>query len=400
MFFAIPNCTIHARFKNSIWKEKLVNVTELWSFIALLVIISYAKNLYILYIMFNNKQQHSMEVISLKQHYKEVTDGDLDDIIKQVKNAGEMLQLASLSLRACFIDNSSSVKSFVEIRSEVTNEARVYGYKILPFAHDVVRTIQNFCENYQDFTFEEFKEYITDLADEANENAKLCKYTLELHKSILTEFKKKEDKAKTVLKQLKLEAEEFEKRKEALLNSANQKYAWAIGLSLVPGVNLIATPILLCEGNKDIAKSIAASEEKLLAVAAIDAIRDPLCNSIDNFVKSLSKISGFFQLLTDELIFLAQNHKENPKKMHYNRIKKKSLHIVEACRQYSFRIPDSETNLRAIPETFDNNYVQEWLSRREAEIDNEKLSFIKWGEKLLKSNKKLMNLITAELYCT
>ncbi|CAG8489131.1 12494_t:CDS:2 [Acaulospora colombiana] len=323
----------------------------------------------------------------------EQTDKIFDHVAEEIKNAGEMLNLASLSLRACFIDNASSVKSFVDLRSEVTNEARVYSHKILPFANAVVLQIRKFCENYLLFSFDEFKEYIADLADEAKDNVDVCKFTCELHKAILVEFKKKEDKAKIVLKQLELEVNEFEKRKKEFLKASGTKYAWAVCLILVPVVNLIATPLLISGGDKDVVRAVAASEEKLLTVAAIEAIRDPLSYSIENFVKSITKIAGFFQLLTDELTMLAQDHQEKPKKMHYERVKRKASPIIEACRLYSLRAPDSETNLQAIPENFDKNYVQEWLSKRETNIDNETLSFFKWGKRLFTSNKKLVDML-------
>ncbi|RHZ81630.1 hypothetical protein Glove_117g118 [Diversispora epigaea] len=290
-----------------------------------------------------------------------VTEESLDDVRKNIEEASDMLQIACSALRSCFTVNSSSVKSFVELRTEVTNEAR-------------------------------FKEYLPELADESNKNVEICNYTLELHKAILVDFKKKEENVTSVLNQLGLEANEFEESKNALLKSAKIKYCFAIGLFWLP----YAPRLFISDARKDTTKAIAASEEKLLAVAAIDAIKNSLSISIANFVKSISKIAGFFKVLTSELTMLAEDHQDAPKKMHYQRIRKKALPIVNYCRRYLSEIPESEAELLAIPENFDKNYVQEWLSKREAEIDNEMITFANWGKRLFTYNKKLYRLITTE----
>ncbi|RHZ49426.1 hypothetical protein Glove_521g22 [Diversispora epigaea] len=325
-----------------------------------------------------------------------VTDESLDVVRKDIENASNMLQIACLALRSCFANNSSSVKSFVELRTEITNEARVYSHKILPFANAVIRQIQRFCENYRTFTFDEFKEYLPDLVDESNKNAEICLYTLELHKAILIDFKKKQDKVNTVLKQMSLEAEEFEKRKNELLKSATVQYSFAIGLCFIPLVSAFVSPVLFAGGCKDIARATAATEEGILAVAGIDAIKNSLSVSLDGFVKSISDIAGFFKNLNNDLIMIAEDHRDEPKRIHYMRIKKKALHIIEDCRLYLSKIPNSEADLLAIPENFDKNYVQEWLSKREAEIDNEMITFTDWGRKLFTSNKNLISIITTE----
>ncbi|CAG8495719.1 6736_t:CDS:1, partial [Acaulospora morrowiae] len=74
-------------------------------------------------------------------------------------------------------------------------------------------------------------------------------------------------------------------------------------------------------------------------------------------------------------------------------IRSKTSDIVNACRYYMSQIPDCETNLRAIPEKHDINYVQKWFSRSKIEIGNKTLSFDAWARELFLSNKRLITLV-------
>jgi hypothetical protein len=57
------------------------------------------------------------------------------------------------------------------------------------------------------------------------------------------------------------------------------------------------------------------------------------------------------------------------------------------------KIPEFETNLMAIPNNHDKNYVQEWLSKKQAEINGKQISFIEWGKTLFGSDNNIANLL-------
>jgi len=160
------------------------------------------------------------------------------------------------------------------------------------------------------------------------------------------------------------------KKKKELLKSADVKLNWAIGLALLPGVNAIACPILYEKGNMDIKNAIAESEEGLLTVAAAETIKGPLITSLTNLVSTFEYISEFYITLTDELKSIYESIKEsindgnNLEEVHYERMKKKGPIIKMACRTYLSKMPDVVTNLEVIPDDYDENYVQKWLSER------------------------------------
>lgn len=297
-----------------------------------------------------------------------VTDESLEKFRSEIVKAAENLQVATLSLRSLYVVNSSSVESFVKLRQKITNEAKVYSTTVLPTSNDLIRTIRSFFDDYRYVNIYKynFKDYLNYFTREANDVVDVCKLTLELNKSILVEFKKSEDEVIRVLDQLESETKVYEQKKKELIKSSNVRLKWAIGLALVPVVNVIAGPILYIKSNKDLVSAIAESEEKLLTVAAAEAIKGPLIMSITNLVSAFNYISGLFIALADELTKLGDDKLGDDEliAMHYKIVENKRAVIVEACDTYFSKVPDAETNLQAIPDDYDKNYVEEWRSKR------------------------------------
>src|SRR4051812_39022197 len=82
--------------------------------------------------------------------------------------AANSLEQASKHLRACYtkircVNEVLSMKKYEELRSEVSNSAKVYDEKIMPFSTAVVTQIQEFCEKYKNFDFEMFKKFLKPL---------------------------------------------------------------------------------------------------------------------------------------------------------------------------------------------------------------------------------------------
>jgi hypothetical protein len=292
---------------------------------------------------------------------RKITNENLDKFGKEIVEASEMLQVATLSLRSLYVFNSSSVDSFVRLRQKITNNAKIYSEKILPISNDLIRIIRSFFDFYYYSNVNVFKKYHKLFSDEVNRGAEACNLTLELNKQILVEFKNNEDEVIEVLEQLKSKAKEFEQKKKKLTKSADTKLNWAIGLALIPVVNVIASPILYVNGSKSIENAIAESEEELLTVAAAEAIRGPLITSITNLVSIFNNIARFFIVLTDELTNIDD---DDSRTMHFDMMKNKSKIIIDACKHYFNNIPAIMANLQAIPNDYDENYVKEWLSDR------------------------------------
>ncbi|CAG8542584.1 9944_t:CDS:2, partial [Rhizophagus irregularis] len=272
-----------------------------------------------------------------------LTENSDNELSSNVMKALIMLEIASLSLRSAYIRADSSLWSFVNLRSSVTNEAKVYSIQILPIATTLIRHLQEFSETYDAISFDEFKEDVHVLAKKAEENYKLSKYVSELHKAVYAEFKKLEDQANIVLNDLQMETRRYE-------------------------AELRPPPIIASEQKAIIAQEIAINEEKKLAVAGAKAIKVTLVESINEFINAigiLGVVTQFFEILHQELLTFSNKYekfKEDQAKIHFILIKKKAATL-------------------------------KWLSKMKAEINGENLSFLEWGKKWFRSNKEIANLL-------
>ncbi|CAG8524697.1 4768_t:CDS:1 [Funneliformis caledonium] len=322
-----------------------------------------------------------------------VTESELVKFSEDLRNAANKhLKIACMSLRSCYVTEASSVQEFVHLRRKITNHATVYYRVILPTANAVIENIQDFVETYTALSYDDFKECIEDLANGAHRKRDMVSYTKLLHQEILANFKSEQNCVNIVLKKLEKDAVWYNARAKQLKESSNAKTSWAIGLSLIPGVNFIASPILWYRGKEDLVEAIASEEESKLAVAATHIIRDVLHTSLLNFDQSLAEISGFFSILQNELSILARNSDASITRLHYYKCRNKVPAIVAACQFYMKSIPDCQTELLCIPNDCDKNYVQQWLIEKKAKIGNVILSFLEMGRNLFNSNAQFLKL--------
>ncbi|CAB4487358.1 unnamed protein product [Rhizophagus irregularis] len=276
-----------------------------------------------------------------------LTENSDNELSSNVMKALIMLEIASLSLRSAYIRADSSLWSFVNLRSSVTNEAKVYSIQILPIATTLIRHLQEFSETYDAISFDEFKEDVHVLAKKAEENYKLSKYVSELHKAVYAEFKKLEDQANIVLNDLQMETRRYEAE---LRRKAMEKDELALVLAFIPIVN--SSPIIASEQKAIIAQEIAINEEKKLAVAGAKAIKVTLVESINEFINAIGVVTQFFEILHQELLTFSNKYekfKEDQAKIHFILIKKKAATLVSACRFFMNRIPE----FMAIPDNHD-----------------------------------------------
>ncbi|CAG8525551.1 8882_t:CDS:1 [Funneliformis caledonium] len=321
-----------------------------------------------------------------------VTETELVKFGDDLRNAAINYKIACMSLRCCYTTNASSVKEFVALRRKITNYANVYNRVILPIANIVVENIQDFVETYTALSFDDFKECIEDLADGAKRNHEMAYFTKLLHEEILSNFKSEQNSVNIVLKKLEKDAVWYNARAKQLKESSNAKTSWAIGLSLIPGVNFIASPILWYRGKEDLGEAIAIEEESKLAVAATHIIQDVLGTSLQKFIQALADISGFFNVLQNELSILARNSDNRITKLHYYKCRNKVPTIIAACQFYMKSIPDCQTELLCIPNGCDN-YVQQWLVEKKEKNGNLHQSFLELGRNIFNTNVQFLRLI-------
>ncbi|CAG8652853.1 1517_t:CDS:1 [Ambispora gerdemannii] len=323
-----------------------------------------------------------------------VTNAEIDKLTNNLCNAAKNLKMACSSLRSFYTTNASSISVLVKLRRGTTNHAMVYKETALPIATVVIQNIQDFAQNYDVLEYDEFEESLYDIASEAQQNAAVATFVQQLHKELLLNFKSEQDNVDTVLNTLKLDGVWYTKQAQKLEYLSKIKFACAIGLFFVPGVNLIATPYLCAQSKVDYVNSIANQEESRLAVSATRAVEDALNKSLEKFIEALAEISGFFMLLESELNRIAQFHDQGFKRHHYLKCRKKSPEIIAACNDFIKCLPDCKTDLQVIPIDCDKNYVQEWLIAKKTQIGNQTISFSEWGKQLFVKDEQVLNLFT------
>ena len=88
-----------------------------------------------------------------------------------------------------------------------------------------------------------------------------------------------------------------------------------------------------------------------------------------------------------------ENFKDKRIEVHFKVIKKRSTSLASACRFFMSKIPEFETNLMVIPNNHNQNYVQEWLSKKQIDINGKKKTFIELGKEWFGSNNAVANLL-------
>ncbi|CAG8829537.1 36722_t:CDS:1, partial [Racocetra persica] len=145
-----------------------------------------------------------------------IIDQTLEKLDNSIQLTAKSITFATASLRSCYFENASSVRKFKNLRNSATISAKIYCTKVMPFYRLVIQNIQEILKNYKYLSLEDIKKDLDNLVKDAGLSIQVCKFTLELHKYILTDFKKTHDEAFKVEKKLQLAAENFIEKKEKL----------------------------------------------------------------------------------------------------------------------------------------------------------------------------------------
>eukprot|EP00794_Sanderia_malayensis_P017325 gene17325-19058_t len=304
---------------------------------------------------------------------------EVDTLSNELISLPTNMRLFSLSMRSLFTDQAVGGQSDTaikvrQLRDNTRNDAVAYLTCVLPIVTRRVAGIGDYFEYYEALTKDEWWESIEDIIEETKAHKEACKVLVKIHEDMLTTLKKRKDEASVLVIEMKDLTAEYEKKVQDLKGSANAKTGWAIGLAFIPIVNLIATPILLCEAQKDLAEATAAQKETEIQYAVSRVVADVLVPALGNFIDGLQQIAGFFEVIHQELRSFQQKGEraaegERPKLLHYKTMKLKAKEIRGGCRGFYAVLPSVRTDLLAIPnEGTDQNYVDRWLEKQKKTI--------------------------------
>ncbi len=216
------------------------------------------------------------------------------------------MRLFSLSMRSLYTDKavgtqSSAAQKFRQLRDATRNDAVAYLKNVLPMVTTCVSDIQDYFDYYDALSMDEWWESLEDVIEETKAHKETCDALVKIHEEILVTLKQRQDTAKVLVIEMKDLAAEYEKKVKQLESSASAKNGWATGLVFIPFVNLIATPILAAEADKDLAEATAKQKESEIQYAVTKVMSETLVPAIQKFINGLHKVAGFFSIMHQEL---------------------------------------------------------------------------------------------------
>ncbi|XP_068753132.1 uncharacterized protein [Montipora capricornis] len=302
----------------------------------------------------------------------------------EVKKLGEQLQemsvdmrIFSLTLRSLYVENSvgtyqEAAVKFRKLRDDTRNDAMVYLNGILPLSTKFVSSISEYFEYYIALEYDEWCGMISDILEEVAGYKQLCTTLLKMHEDILVPLKKRKDEATLLVSELKDLKEVYEGQKEKLEAAASHKRGWALSLCWIPGVNVIAIPLLEARANSDLAEAVAKGKQAQIQEVASIVVTEALIPALQSFINGIKKAAGFFSVMEQELKTLegnAEKAKDNPKKLYYKVMSKEAKDMKSICQIFFAVLPDVRTDFLAIPtKGTDQNYVDRWLAKQKKTI--------------------------------
>ncbi|XP_054759742.2 uncharacterized protein LOC129265838 [Lytechinus pictus] len=287
------------------------------------------------------------------------------------------MRLFSLSMRSLYADKavgggSQAAVDFRKLRDNTRDDAMVYLKGVLPVATKFVSNISEFFEFYTALSYEEWCDMLKDIQQEITCYKGLAEVLVQMHEDILVPLKKREDEATVIVKSLQNLQEEYDKKRKELESTAGTKKGWAIGLSFVPFIGAIASPLLAASASTDLAEAVAKGEECLIQERAAIAIKECLVPALKNFIGGLEAAAGFFSVMESELAkFEGKANKalENKLMLHYKVMKKEAEKMDGLCMKFHAVLPAVRTDFHAIPTTgTDKSYVDKWLEEQKKVI--------------------------------
>ena len=124
---------------------------------------------------------------------------DVTTLLQRMLQMPRAMNAFSRGLRSLYaeqaVSGSASAASFRQIRDAVRRDATVYVTMVLPLANSVVINISAYFDNYLSLTYEDWVESLEDIIEEVEGYEKACILLTQMHESLMTSLKKREDEA-------------------------------------------------------------------------------------------------------------------------------------------------------------------------------------------------------------
>lgn len=289
------------------------------------------------------------------------------------------MRMFSLSMRSLYAENAVSSKSPVaaklnKLRDDMKADALVYIKGLLPASTRLIECINDFFDNYVDYSYDEWLSRLPSILEDVTEYTECCKVVVTMHERVMASLKRREDEAKVTLKELKEVNNDYLKMKERLDITIPLQYVGAIALFLVdPPLFGVLAPLLATDCAITIAESTAYSRQAMINVGAAALFDEAILPSLGRFIDCLKTMAGFFSVMKYKLSsFNRQGRRSEVSREHFQRMKSKASQIVSYCTMFYQITPDVRSDFFSLPETPDEeNYVDKWLENTKKAIQVE-----------------------------
>lgn len=305
-------------------------------------------------------------IVAILEHQAKARD-EKDEMAVSIVGAGTSLKFATMALRSCYTTDAPTITEFHTLRDNVSTRACVYQEKVLPLAKRSLQMVKDFLIYFHDLPFEHCLTIAEDIAKEARTNKALMDLNRDTHMAMAVEFKQLEDQIEMVLGRCRLEAEAQNEKMKSLRSAADTKQGWAIGLAFIPVVGAIALPMLWSSASGDVEEATAAKKEAEMAVAASIVVKDVLQRALTEYCSAMDRCAGEFENIASECeTFASQtdNLGNTGKQAFHMLMQTRATHILDAVKVFQQVCVSAETDLQAIPESPEPNYVQQWLESK------------------------------------
>jgi len=271
-------------------------------------------------------------------------------------------------------------REFNALRDATKKDACMYTKGALPLATSAVGKLKDFLENYDDFTFDEWKESLEDIREDVSGFKKISEEIVKIHQNIMTGLKKKEEQAEVMVGKFQHLKKQYERRRDEARKKAGRANELKF-VHFVPIWGLIQAAQDLKDSNDAHATEVAALANLNTSDKAILAVTTGMIPALKAFFDGVSAVAGFFNVIGDDLANLKT---DKEKELHYKKYQKKAKRIVQHCNGFIGSIPTVKAYLDAIPYSQnDLNYVDQWLATTKKEIEENfrKNKLAAWSDK-------------------
>ena len=306
-----------------------------------------------------------------------------DTLTTSLNEMTENLRCFSSSMRGLYAEknvgtSTEAARKFTEIRDKTRDDAKVYLKVILPLTTKFVSSINDFFEFYEALSYDEWCEMLPIIVEEVKNQKDLVETLRHMHDGILVTLKEREDEAKIVMTEFKNLQSKFEEMTREFEGKASLRYKCAYILAFIPGVNIIACPLLKLSAQGHTAQALAKTAESETLGAAALLVSETLVPALSHFIEGLSKAAGFFQIMEEELESFKKRGEASCVKreeVHYKMMKCKAKKIQPSAHQFYASLPAVRTDFDALPDFgADQNYIEKWLEEKLKEISEKRIS--------------------------